>query len=426
MRVRTNARVRLGLGVGGLLAALSLAGLSSPASADERDDLRDRIFRVNDVSSALAVAQGGYSLTREQSFDDGAFERMTLNFTVDKSYSEFIDWRLPNGEARKSGYIYDRRAKTQSWTPGRDEETRQALRLLQAAPDSWIVKPAPLALAVPHIVGNPAGVHLLRFFVEWCPSWRTDRSCRLVADDGKGSFSWSVRGTTSETKDDAFDVSMTLRSDGAVSAMQITHVTTNATWTLTWSYVAPVIEQPTGRAVIWYADFMRAKQAPKLRSTVEYFSYLTTVGVKSPSPAKLYAAARREVANWQGSKVWIPIKVSRIKWGARLSAVHPFTKERHMCVVVTGFPGADRWSQIHCKSGTKPWTDCTLNPSCDRDGSHLRGRSDLHRTTSVGSATAERVAHPPLEACEVRAVLALAFSHLCDRSIQPAGVAAVA
>lgn len=348
MKVPTVARTRLGLRAGVLLVAMSLAGISAPASADEVDDLIAKLEQAADISSALAIVQGGYSLVGEQLWDDGTYERVIVNFTVNNSASSFRETKLPNGKVTKSGYINDRQAKTESWTAGRDKETRQALRLLKAEPDSWIVKSAPRELNVHTIRSRPAG-WMLRSYLPPSAEWTYE----LVSDDLMGSIVYTLRGNTPETKKDRFEVSVSLASDGTISAMQVTDVTLGSTKNYTWDYVAPVIEQPTGPAVIRNIDFIRAKQAPKLIHFLKGFAFSAGVNMNSPSPAKLFEKARSDVANWRGEKLFIPIRVTKIKWGARLAAVNPFTRERHVCELVVDSPGS---TGIWCRSGAKPWT----------------------------------------------------------------------
>lgn len=391
MKVRTVARTGRGLRVGVLLAAASLAGISAPASADEVDDVIAKLQRAADVSSALAVEQGGYSLVIEQSWVDGTSERQIGNYTVDNSASYFRETKLPNGKVTKSGYISDRRAKTYSWSAGRDKETRKALQLLRADADSWIVKAAPRGINVHTIRSRPAGFWL----AYWLPPL-TEFSYQVISDDGQGRIAYSLRGSAPETKESRYEVSVTLGSDGTISAMQATDVTIGATKKITWAYVAPVIEQPTGSAVIKKADFERAKQAPELMDKIQYFAFRAGVKMSSPSPAKLFEKARSEVVNWPGDKLLIPIKVSKIKWGAQLAAVNPFTKERHECELVVDSPGS---TGIWCRSGAKPWTALQMCTNTGCIESLWQPRSG-HLTAQPAMPLRQR----PLEARDVRAL----------------------
>lgn len=367
-----------------LLTALSLLGLTAPASADEVEDLIAKLERSADISSALAVEAGGYSLVSDERWSDGTSRRETSKFTVDNSHSFLRETRLPNGKVDKSGFINDRQAKTYSWMPGSDADTRQALRLLQAGPDSWILKPAPRALNVHTIRSMPAG-WLLSYYLPSSNSW----SYQVVTDDPLGVIVYSLRDNTPETKGSNFEVAVTLRSDGAVSAMQVTDLASDATKSFTWDYAAPVIEQPTGGAVIKKADFERAMQAPKLLDNVQYFAFHAGVNMKFPSPENLFEEARHDVKEWRGERLFIPVKVSRIKWGARLEAVNPFTKERHACDLVVDFPGSTGKPEIWCKSGTdywKPLTMCVVTPTVSGCIESGRAGSRASRNTPQSDA----------------------------------------
>lgn len=360
-----STRMRLVASSTVLLTAVSLLGLTAPASADEVDDLIAKLERSADISSALAVEAGGYSLVSETRWSDGTTRRKTYRLLANSSTAFEEITQFPNGKRETSAYISDRAAKTWAEPRPAGAEAARAWKLLKARPDAWLVKAmtgtpvlppsgggSPNPIKVPTMNnGWDAGSHLRYHLPE-----RDRFSYEDVEETSPGHIRYSLRGA------EDYDVSVVLRPDGAVERLEVAAPAMKWTPTtvMTWDYSAPVVRQPTGSMAVRNVDYMRAVQAPKLRGQLERFALFAGIDVGSASPAKLYEEARSAVANWRGSKLFIPIKVTRIKWGARLAAVNPFTKERHACDLVADFPGSTGEPEVWCKSGTDSWKPVSM------------------------------------------------------------------
>lgn len=362
MPMLPSSPASLGLRAGVVLAVISLMGIAGPARADEAGDLIERLHQAVDASSALAEEVGGYSAVSEQRWADGSSERLTSDYLLDNSVSRELITQVPGSPIKREAYISDRQAKTFARLADSSLETRRALKLMNAEPDSWIVRqmsgiPAEPGPFGPTIIGYVSPGDTLNYFLPADGFAYTG-----VTEVAPGDIRYSLRGNEPGTIGRDLDLEVQLNSDGSVDQLTVSDVSKKAprSRTTTFTYVKPVIEQPRGPGVVKRADFERAKQAPKLLDHIQSFAFRAGVDMASPSPAKLYEQARLDVDNFRSFKLWIPIKVSKIKWGARIAAVNPFTKERHMCDLVVDFPGSNGKPEIYCKSGREEWKPLSM------------------------------------------------------------------
>lgn len=363
MPMLPSSPASLGLRAGVVLAVISLMGFAGPARADEAGDLIERLHKAVDASSALAEKVGGYSAVSEQRWADGSSERLSSDYLLDNSVSRELITQVPGSPIKRAAYISDRQAKTFARLADSSLETRRALKLMKAEPDSWIVGQMPGIPLQPGPSNSPIFIAYvspgdgLNYYL---PS--DGFAYTGVTEVAPGDIRYSLRGNEPGTIGTDLDLEVHLNSDGAVDQLTVSDVSqkTPRNRTTTFTYVKPVIEQPTGSGVVKRADFERAKQAPKLLDRIQSFAFRAGVGMASPSPAKLYEQARLDVDSFRSFKLWIPIKVSKIKWGARIAAVNPFTKERHMCDLVVDFPGSNGKPEIYCKSGREEWKPLSM------------------------------------------------------------------
>lgn len=324
-------------GVGTALADVSRERSGSAVTtSDIEATVTDVISRLASAATARAESVGGYTLTTESTWDDGGINEETWHFHVDNSVRFSGTYRASNGKSWTEDYILDGKAGTFSQPPGGSDETRRAWRLIKAHPDAWIVR----NLTGPDAIGwepdvptmkwdGQAGGLLTNILLPEVPGGFSRFDYRVISGDFSSPRLISMRllhisgeeATFSITVDEqGLPTKITMTGDDAtkdVAASYVAH----------WQYEEPLIQQPTGRLAVPYALFARAVQSFKLPAIVKNLATRIAFWSKLKTPAGLREQAPQSLIVMRVAGLRIPIKLIEIRYGVRLQARNPFTRQ---------------------------------------------------------------------------------------------------
>ena len=222
----------------------------------------------------------------------------------------------PDGSPKRSvRYIWDSVNKRFSFPRPNKKESKQAYALLGAKDTAWLVRKN----------SEFPGARLST--EEGAPSWF------LVAV----LYEMTIRGGTISPDGSRLQVdfvpvgpgepgTMTVSLGSFGEVTRIVFEADNGTRTQTaYTYGPPSIVTPSGADAVPYYDYEVAIQSLTLESTV-LNRVVVVAGLSAPAtPAKILQLAKEQAKMAKDAGLRIPIKVSRVATGARMSARNPFS-----------------------------------------------------------------------------------------------------
>lgn len=308
-----------------LVLVCSCAGVSAPSLADPGagdaaatpEELLEAFRQAADSSDAYAVSMSGYSYERENTYPDGgSFSRRGWYHVNDSVRYEEL-YIPPDGYHKQSvRYIWDSVNKRFSFPRPNKKEARQAYALLGAKDTAWLVRKT----------SEFPGARLST--EEGAPSWflmsvlyRMTISGGTISPDGSRLKIDFLPVLASD-----FPGTMTLSLGSFGEVTGIAYVADDGTRAQTNLVYGPVsIVTPSGDDAVPYYDYEVALQSLTLESAVLYRVTIVTGTAAPATPAKILKLARQQAQRAKDAGLRIPIKVSKIATGARMSARNPFS-----------------------------------------------------------------------------------------------------
>jgi hypothetical protein len=324
-----------------LLATGPVAAADAPrASADEVWDALDRAIAA---TTQHAVDVGGYRVDHSWRWSDGSSAEWWEAYEANGSKEVHLryvptagpdePWHFP---WQQLNFVADAQTRTYSWAfQATDADEKEALRILKAPLEGWMVQDYPWRGGFPGITAPPnegyyfsgtmlnnrgAAGRLLDVLVSRVTGGDIGPSGRIYATLAQ----WNVDTQEEETA----ELTVELDSGGQVTSFTFTRDDADLSLTVTFSYAADLVAAPVGPDVVSYDKFARARQSIQMTDRLYDLANDTRIESMPATPRSLMSEAKRQVAAAYKDGWRIPVRLIRLKQGVRFQAKNPFTGQK--------------------------------------------------------------------------------------------------